>query len=189
MEYVSNLLRKLKPFLNIAIFLVLFTLCFFIVVGTLKYTIPFIIGLIAASILKKPTEWLIDKFQMKGNLSAIISTLVFYAITVTLLVLGIVFFCSEIKDLATDGYNYIYNNGGKIGILIQDSLSKFKGIDEAVIEALKSNVTSHISDISNYVLEFSKGIVNYIINFISVLPYTVSVIVFAILSSFIFLKK
>ena len=189
MEYISNLLNKLKPCLNVVIFLILFTLCFWIIIGTLKYTIPFIVGLVAAAILKKPTEWLINKFQIKGNLAAIISTLVFYIITVTLLILGVVFFCSEIKDLATEGYEYIYDNGGKIGILIQDSLSKFKNIDPAVIEALESNVTGYLADISNYVLDFSKGIVNYIISFISVLPYIITVIVFAILSSFIFLKK
>ena len=189
MEYISNLLNKLKPCLNVVIFLILFTLCFWIIIGTLKYTIPFIVGLVAAAILKKPTEWLINKFQIKGNLAAIISTLVFYIITVTLLILGVVFFCSEIKDLATEGYEYIYDNGGKIGILIQDSLSKFKNIDPEVIGALESNVTGYLADISNYVLDFSKGIVNYIISFISVLPYIITVIVFAILSSFIFLKK
>ena len=42
---------------------------------------------------------------------------------------------------------------------------------------------------SNYALDFSKGIVNGIINVVSALPYIISVIIFAILSSFVFLKK
>ena len=139
MEYVSLVAKKIRPFLSLIIFFLVFTISFSIVIGTLKYTIPFIVGLVAAAILKKPTEWLINKFQIKGNLAAIISTLVFYIITVTLLILGVVFFCSEIKDLATEGYEYIYDNGGKIGILIQDSLSKFKNIDPAILDSNKGN--------------------------------------------------
>ncbi len=42
---------------------------------------------------------------------------------------------------------------------------------------------------SNYALDFSKGIVNGIINVVSALPYIISVIIFAILSSFVFLKS
>lgn len=189
MQYISLLDKKIRPFLNVVVFLIIFTISFSIIVGTLKYTIPFIIGIIAASILKKPTELLIKKFNMRGDLAAIISTLVFYAITVTLLVWGVVYFCSEIKDLATDGYEYIYDNGSEISAFVQDSLSSFENIDESILESLKSNITKFIADISNYILDFSMNIVNYIINIISVLPYIISVIIFAILSSFIFLKK
>lgn len=189
MQYISLLGKKIRPFLNIAIFLIIFTISFSIIVGTLKYTIPFIIGIIAASILKKPTELLIKKFNMKSDLAAIFSTLIFYVITVTLLVWGVVYFCSEIKDLATDGYQYIYDNGSEISAFVQKSLSSFENIDESILESLKSNITKFIADISNYVLDFSMNIVNYIINIISVLPYIISVIIFAILSSFIFLKK
>lgn len=189
MEYISVLGKKIRPFLNLVVFLIIFTISFSIIVGTLKYTIPFIIGIIAASILKKPTELLIKKFNMKSDLAAIFSTLIFYVITVTLLVWGVVYFCSEIKDLATDGYQYIYDNGSEISAFVQKSLSSFENIDESILESLKSNITKFIADISNYVLDFSMNIVNYIINIISVLPYIISVIIFAILSSFIFLKK
>ena len=189
MEYISVLGKKIRPFLNLVVFLIIFTISFSIIVGTLKYTIPFIIGIIAASILKKPTELLIKKFNMKSDLVAIFSTLIFYVITVTLLVWGVVYFCSEIKDLATDGYQYIYDNGSEISAFVQKSLSSFENIDESILESLKSNITKFIADISNYVLDFSMNIVNYIINIISVLPYIISVIIFAILSSFIFLKK
>ena len=55
MEYVSLVAKKIRPFLSLIIFFLVFTISFSIVIGTLKYTIPFIIGLITASILKKPT--------------------------------------------------------------------------------------------------------------------------------------
>lgn len=188
-EYLSNIVKKTKPFFNIIIFLVVFTISFTIVIGTLKYTIPFIIGLIAASILKKPTEYLINRFNITGDLAAIVSTLIFYMITVTLLVLGVVFFCSEIKDLASDGYEYIYDNSAEINKLIQKSFAKFQNADPAIIETLKNNTTKFISDLSNSTLNFSKKIVDSIISVISALPYIISVIIFAILSSFVFLKK
>lgn len=189
MEYISLAVKRIKPFLNLIVFLLVFTLSFLIIVGTLKYTMPFIIGLITASILKKPTEAIIKKFNIDGNLAASISTLMFYIITVTLLGFGVVYFCSEIKDLATDGYEYIYDNGANINVFIQDSLSAFESIDESILETLKSNINKLISDISNYALDFSMNIVNYIINVISAFPYIISVIIFAILSSFVFLKK
>lgn len=189
MEYISLAVKRIKPFLNLIVFLLVFTLSFLIIVGTLKYTMPFIIGLITASILKKPTEAIIKKFNIDGNLAASISTLMFYIITVTLLGFGVVYFCSEIKDLATDGYEYIYDNGTNINVFIQDSLSAFESIDESILETLKSNINKLISDISNYALDFSMNIVNYIINVISAFPYIISVIIFAILSSFVFLKK
>ncbi len=188
-EYISLAVKRLKPFLNLIVFLLVFTLSFLIIVGTLKYTMPFIIGLITASILKKPTEAIIKKFNIDGNLAASISTLMFYIITVTLLGFGVVYFCSEIKDLATDGYEYIYDNGANINVFIQDSLSAFESIDESILETLKSNINKLISDISNYALDFSMNIVNYIISVISAFPYIISVIIFAILSSFVFLKK
>lgn len=189
MEYISLAVKRIKPFLNLIVFLLVFTFSFLIIVGTLKYTMPFIIGLITASILKKPTEAIIKKFNIDGNLAASISTLMFYIITVTLLGFGVVYFCSEIKDLATDGYEYIYDNGANINVFIQDSLSAFESIDESILETLKSNINKLISDISNYALDFSMNIVNYIINVISAFPYIISVIIFAILSSFVFLKK
>lgn len=189
MEYITLAVKRIKPFINLIVFLVVFTLGFSIIVGTLKYTMPFIIGLITASILKKPTEAIIKKFNIDGNLAASISTLIFYIITVTLLGFGVVYFCSEIKDLATDGYEYIYDNGANINIFIQDSLSAFENIDESILETLKSNINKLVSDVSNYALDFSMNIVNYIISVISAFPYIISVIIFAILSSFVFLKK
>ena len=189
MEYVSLVAKKIRPFLRLIIFFLVFTISFSIVIGTLKYTIPFIIGLITASILQKPTEALIKKFNIEGNFAASISILLFYAITVTLLGFGIMYFCSEIKDLATDGYQYLYNNGSEINKFVQDSLSAFENIDESILESLKSNINKFISDISNYALYFSMNIVNYIIGVISAFPYIISVIIFAILSSFVFLKK
>ncbi|MDU4980634.1 MAG: sporulation integral membrane protein YtvI [Clostridium celatum] len=189
MEYISLLAKKIKPFLSLIIFILVFTISFSIIIGTLKYTIPFIIGLITASILKKPTEAIIKKFNIEGNFAASISILIFYIITVTLLGFGVMYFCSEIKDLATDGYQYLYENGSEINKFVQDSLSAFENIDESILESLKSNINKFISDISNYALDFSMNIVNYIIGVISALPYIISVIIFAILSSFVFLKK
>ena len=189
MEYISLVAKKIRPFLSLIIFFLVFTISFLIVIGTLKYTIPFIIGLITASILQKPTEALIKRFNIEGNFAAGISILVFYAVTVTLLGFGIMYFCSEIKDLATDGYQYLYDNGSEINKFVQDSLSAFENIDESILESLKSNINKFISDISNYALDFSMNIVNYIIRVISAFPYIISVIIFAILSSFVFLKK
>ena len=189
MEYITLAVKRIKPFINLIVFLVVFTLGFSIIVGTLKYTMPFIIGLITASILKKPTEAIIKKFNIDGNLAASICTLIFYIVTVALLGFGVVYFCSEIKDLATDGYEYIYDNGANINNFIQDSLSAFENIDESILETLKSNINKLVSDVSNYALDFSMNIVNYIISVISAFPYIISVIIFAILSSFVFLKK
>ena len=189
MEYISLIAKKIRPFFSLIIFLLVFTISFSIIIGTLKYTIPFIIGLITASILKKPTEAIIKRFNIKGNFAASISILIFYIITVTLLGIGVMYFCSEIKDLATDGYQYLYENGSEINRFVQDSLSAFENIDESILESLKININKFISDISNYALEFSMNIVNYIIGVISALPYIISVIIFAILSSFVFLKK
>ena len=189
MEYINEMVKKVKPFANILIFFCLFTIAFIIIAGTIKYTIPFIIGLIAASILQKPTEFIIKRFNIRGEIAAIISTLIFYVITVSVLVVGVVYFSSEIKDLATEGYDYIYNNGSEISDMLQKSLSGFENIDESILDTLKTNITKFISDMSNYALDFSKGIVNGIINVVSALPYIISVIIFAILSSFVFLKK
>lgn len=189
MAYITLAVKRIKPFINLIVFLVVFTLAFSIIVGTLKYTMPFIIGLITASILKKPTEAIIKRFNIDGNLAASICTLIFYIVTVALLGFGVVYFCSEIKDLATDGYEYIYDNGANINNFIQDSLSAFENIDESILETLKSNINKLVSDVSNYALDFSMNIVNYIISVISAFPYIISVIIFAILSSFVFLKK
>lgn len=189
MEYINEIVKKVKPFANILIFFCLFTIAFIIIAGTIKYTIPFIIGLIAASILQKPTEFIIKRFNIRGEIAAIISTLIFYVITVSVLVVSVVYFSSEIKDLATEGYDYIYNNGSEISDMLQKYLSGFENIDESILDTLKTNITKFISDMSNYALDFSKGIVNGIINVVSALPYIISVIIFAILSSFVFLKK
>ena len=189
MEYISLVCKRIRPFLRLIIFFLVFTISFSIIIGTLKYTIPFIIGLITASILKNPTEALIKKFNIKGNFAASISILLFYVITVTLLGLGIMYFCSEIKNLKTDNYKYLYDNRSEINTFVQDSLSVFENIDESILESLKSNINKFISDISNYVLDSSMNIVNYIIGVISALPYIISVIIFSILSSFVFLKK
>ncbi len=48
-----------------------------------------------------------------------------------------VYFSSEIKDLATEGYDYIYNNGSEISDMLQKSLSGFENIDESILDTLK----------------------------------------------------
>ena len=56
MEYITAIVKKVRPFVSILIFFGVFTVVFMLVSGTIKYTLPFIIGIIAASILEKPTE-------------------------------------------------------------------------------------------------------------------------------------
>ena len=56
---------------------------------------------------KKAYKAIIKKFNIDGNLASSICILFFYVITVTLLGFSIVYLCSEIKDLATDGYQYL----------------------------------------------------------------------------------
>ena len=50
MEYIALVAKKIKPFVRLIIFFLVFTISFSIIIGTLKYTIPFIIGLITALI-------------------------------------------------------------------------------------------------------------------------------------------
>ena len=79
MEYINEIVKKVKPFANILIFFCLFTIAFIIIAGTIKYTIPFIIGLIAHKVAKI-SESNDSKYIFKWSLISAIGGLAFNVI-------------------------------------------------------------------------------------------------------------
>ena len=189
MDIIINWIKRYKSLIKFLLFLFLFTISFLIFFGTIKYTLPFLIGLIVAALLKKPTTFLIKKCKIKNSIATTISTLLFYIISITIISYGIFYLCTEIKDIAYLGYNYIAKNTNVIEMNIQDILLKFNNIDPSIIETIMTNFTNSLSDFSTIVLNGSLGFVNSLISIVSSLPYITSVIIFAIISTFVFLKE
>ena len=101
---MENILKKID---KLAMFFVLYTFIFVIFFGTIGYTLPFVLALILASLLKIPTKYLMKKFKIKNTIASLFTTTIFFTVIVILLSLIVTTITSETIQLGKNIQSYI----------------------------------------------------------------------------------
>ncbi|MGL5068560.1 MAG: sporulation integral membrane protein YtvI [Sarcina sp.] len=176
----------LKKLENLGIFFVCYTLVFIIFFGTLQFTTPFILALLFAAILKKPTEYLSKRFKIKGWLASLLTTTIFFISIIAIISLLILSLTLETIDITTDLKRLISSYSSEINIFlnnIEEQLNFYKiSIDSEII-------TNHISTLISSVFETASAILQCLIKFIGYIPFTISATFFTIISTYLFTKS
>ncbi len=183
---MTQLLSKINKLL---LFFVAYTLVFISFFKTLPYTLPFVLALIFAYFLRKPTRYLVNKFKIKASLASILTTLVFFTTIISLLTLTISSMIREIITLTKGIQTYIDANYYNILDIFSKLQNNFNNIDPYILDTAKNYFLNSISGILNSTVNIGTSIVGYLINILAYIPYIGMVVVFTLLATYFFTKK
>lgn len=184
----SNIQNKLT---DISIFFVIYSLIFYAFTSTLKYTLPFVLALIFALILKYPTRLLMKHLHIKNGLASLITTLIFSSIIISLNIFFVTSIINELFELTkylqnffTSDSNFIYDTIADIQHYLIDL-----NIDSSILDAIKVNLTGSIKSVINGLVSFGSYFIQLAINILSYIPYLIMLIIFTLLSTYFFTKE
>ena len=170
------------------LFLVLYSFTFFIFFSTLNYTLPFVLALIFAVILKKPTEFLIKKFEIKSSSASLISTIIFFTIIIILFSCGITVLTQETIQLGKSTQSYLSKNSINIYPSLDTLKRYYANLDPNIINTIEKNFSSYITKLSNITVQITGKVVSSLINFLASIPYIVMVVLFTLLTTYFFTR-
>ncbi len=173
---------------RIVLFFVLYTLIFLIFFNTIDYTLPFVLALICALILKKPTLLIIRKLKINNGIASLITTTIFFAVILIILSFGIVAITQEAIQLGKNVQSYISSNYNNLYDSIYKLQKYYNNLDPYIINTFEKNFTGFIDKASNLAVSFSGKLVSYLVNLITTIPYVLMVILFTLLTTYFFTK-
>lgn len=182
---MQKILDKLD---RLIIFVIIYSLCFITFFNTLKYTIPFVLALIFAFILQKPTNYLIKRFNLKNSVAALITISISSSIVIVILIWGINSITNEIVLLTKNLQTYLSENTSKITNFINNLHRYYKSLDPSIVNTIETNISNFSTKTISATLNVSGKVMSGILISISYIPYIVMVIIFTLVSTYFFTK-
>ncbi|MBU3144564.1 sporulation integral membrane protein YtvI [Clostridium sp. CF012] len=182
---MENILKKID---KLAVFFVLYTFIFVIFFGTIGYTLPFVLALILASLLKIPTKFLMRKFKIKNTIASLFTTTIFFTVIVILLSLIVTTITSETIQLVKNIQSYFSNNKDSIIDFFSNLKNYYKNLDPSILTNIESNISNYITKTLNISMDASTKIFSLTLGFMSTVPYTLMVLLFTLLTTYFFTK-
>ena len=182
---MDNILKKID---KLAVFFILYTFAFVIFFGTIGYTLPFVLALILASLLKIPTRFLMRKFKIKNTFASLFTTTIFFTVIVILLSLIIATITSETIQLVKNIQSYFSLNKNNILQYFGNLQNYYKNLDPSILSNIESNISNYITKTLNFSMDASTKIFSLTLGFMSTIPYTLMVLLFTLLTTYFFTK-
>ncbi len=182
---MENILKKID---RLTIFFVVYTFVFVIFFGTIGYTLPFVLALILASLLKIPTKYLMRKFKIKSTVASLFTTTIFFTLIIVLLSLVVTTITSETIQLVKNIQYYFSNNKDNIIEFLGSLKNYYKNLDPSILSNLESNISNYITKTINISMNASTKIFSLTLAFMSTIPYTLMVLLFTLLTTYFFTK-
>jgi sporulation integral membrane protein YtvI len=173
---------------RLVVFIVLYTLIVLLFFKTLGYTLPFVLAFIFAMILQKPTKFLVNKFKMKNFLASVITTVIFFAIIILLVSLGVTSLTSEVIQLGKNIQSYLSNNTALVYKYADMLKEYYINLDPSIVKAIQDNLAGSVTKVSNLAAAIVAGVASGLISFLASVPYIVMVVLFTLLATYFFTK-
>lgn len=176
-----------NDFVKIGLFVVIYTIIFFLFFKTLRLTLPFLLGALTASYLYNPTKKLMNKLNIKSGLATMITITIFYVLAITIIggMLTLLFF--ELKNMVElIDTKYLIQVFQEISDKI---LSFYNGLDPKILDFINDNLDKMNSSISAFALSIGQKSLNVGLGFASNIPYVLTMTGFAIISTYFMLKN
>lgn len=190
MEKDNSNLGKYEKFL---IYVLLYTILFFIFIATLKYSAPFLVAVLVGKILVKPVKALSKKLKINTTIGTIVIVTLFYTVLITILTLLIIRVVNQTGALFNTVSNYITANSDNIPNSVMNFYQRieqaFKNLNPAVSDQIVNIMNSTVSGATKFVGDFGKSIINFFISIVANLPYISLVIVFSMICTYFFTMK
>ncbi len=182
---MDDLINKID---KIILFLIIYTIVFFIFFGTINYTLPFVLALLCALILKKPTKYIIQKFNLRTSSASLITTIIFFTIIILFLSFAIAILTGEAIQLGKNTQLYISKNSSNIYESFEKLQKYYQNLDPYIINAVEKNFANSITKISNMTVSVTGKIVSLLISVLASIPYIIMVVLFTLLTTYFFTK-
>ncbi|MCM8711939.1 sporulation integral membrane protein YtvI [Clostridium sp. SYSU_GA19001] len=182
---MNRIIEKLD---KLIIFFVIYTLTVLVFFKTLSYTLPFVLAFIFASVLQKPTKFLAKKLRVKNSIAAILTTFFFFALIILIAAIGITSLTNEAIQLGKSTQAYITNNSYLIDKYVVMLKEYYENLDPTIVDAVKTNISTSITKISNITASLIGNIVTGVVGFLTSIPYIIMVIIFTLLSTYFFTR-
>lgn len=170
------------------LFFVIYSIVFITFFKTLGYTLPFVLAVLFALILKGPTRYLKNKFNISESLASLITTFIFFLVIIVLLFFIVTSLASDITQLTKSISNYATSRSGDLYILFDNLQRYFDNLDPYIVGNIKDSFVSSISTITRTTANIGMLVVASILKFASSVPYILMVIVFTLISTYFFTK-
>ncbi|MBC2582220.1 sporulation integral membrane protein YtvI [Clostridium sp. DJ247] len=182
---MSELLNKID---KIFLFFVLYTIIFMAFFRTLNYTLPFVLALLCAMILKKPTLFIVNKFKIKNSIASLITTIIFFALIIFIFSWGITNITQEAIQLGKTTQLYLSKNSSDIYNSFNKLQKYYNNLDPYIIYTIENNFSSFINKLSTITVSITGKLVSILITFLTSVPYILMVILFTLLTTYFFTK-
>ncbi|MDW8802786.1 sporulation integral membrane protein YtvI [Clostridium sp. A1-XYC3] len=170
------------------LFFLVYTLVFLGFFSTLNYTLPFVLALICALIIKKPTEFICKRFKVKPSIASLITTFTFFTIIILFLSLGITTITQEAIQLGKNTQLYVSKNSNDIYGYLDKVRKYFINLDPYIVSTIEKTFSSSITRLSNITVQVTGKIVTTLIGILAAIPYILMVILFTLLTTYFFTK-
>lgn len=175
---------------RILIIFIIYTLLFFLVVSTIKYTLPFFLAFFIASLLKYPAVFLIRKYNINISLVSIILTLLFGSLAIGFLYLILSTSITELFHLSKYLQSLLNKNYSSINDLFNrfNTLTDELNITPILLSSIQNGLKNMIRNITTDIISIGSLAVKYFLSFIKNIPYIIMVIIFTLMSTYFILK-
>ncbi|MEG1794928.1 MAG: sporulation integral membrane protein YtvI [Clostridium sp.] len=173
---------------KIFIFFILYAVVFVVFVKTLGYTLPFVMALLSALILVKPTRHLIKRFKIPNALAALLTTITFFSTISIVVFVTISKLSQEVIQFTKGVQTYISTNPTLISDFLGRIESFYFNLDPSIIGVIESNLSSSFTKLSNLALVVSSAVLSGVIGVVTSMPYILMVTIFTFISTYYFTK-
>lgn len=182
---MKELINKID---KIFLFFIIYTIIFLLFFGTINYTLPFVLALICALILRKPTLLITRKLKINNGIASLITTIVFFSVILVVLSFGIIVLTQEAIQFGKNIQVYISGNSNNIETSFYRLQKYYNNLDPYIINSIEKNFAGFINKASNLAVSFSGKLVSYLVNLVATIPYLLMVILFTLLTTYFFTK-
>lgn len=173
---------------RLLIFAIAYTLIIIIFFNTLDYTLPFVLALICAYIIKKPTMYLCTRFKLSKVASTLITTILFFAVILAVLSWGFTQLAQEAMNLGKNAQEYINFYMKDILATVDNIGIYYQNIDPSILSAIENNFSSSITKFSNATVSVTGKALTMLLNLVASVPYIIMVIIFTMLATYFIAK-
>lgn len=180
---MNNILEK---FDRLLLFLVLYSIAFITLLGTLQYTLPFILAILISLILQKPTKMLINKLKLNSTFASLITTSLFSILSISIFALGLTLLINELIELTKNIQSFI--NPTYFNNLINKIMDFYKNLDPGIIDTINNNLSNINAKVATFAVQITSSSLAFLVNTISSIPNILTIILFTILSTYFITK-
>jgi sporulation integral membrane protein YtvI len=182
MNYLKDKAEKML------IFGIVYTMTVLLFFNTLDYTLPFVLAFICAYIIRRPTIYLISTFKLNKVVSTLITTVLFFAVIISVLSWGLTQLAQEAMNLGKNAQDYINLYLDEIMAAVNNLGNFYQNLDPSILSAIENNFSSSITKLSNATVAITGKALSILLNAVASVPYIIMVVVFTMIATYFIAK-